>query len=43
MAFIISAFGQPRTDEIAGAPSHQDPGYGLRGGMKSLEALLICI
>jgi hypothetical protein len=43
MTFVVTGFGQPPANEVAGAPSHQDPGYGLRGGMKSLEALLIGI
>jgi hypothetical protein len=39
--FILTRVAQSLPHEIAGTPSHQDPGDGLRRRMKRLEALLI--
>ncbi len=39
--FILTRVAQSLPHEIAGTPSHQDPGNGLRRRVKRLEALLI--
>ncbi len=43
MPFILTTIRRSLPNEVAGAPAHQDSGYGLSRRVNRLEALLICV